>query len=133
VAVASQAQSPAGIAGRDSRERIAQTELLLQVDINRQGLQDATVIVQGAGGELLASADDLRKWRLHVPRVAPGTQRAGVLSAAYVAGSELSSRRHSTRRDIVTADHFRCPKLSARNGRIYAGDDHAVAWRLFQL
>jgi outer membrane usher protein len=111
----SQAQSPTSIAGRDPRERTPQRELLLQVDINRQGLQDATVIVQGAAGELLASGDDLRKWRLHVPDVAP----EAVGGVAYfplhaIAGLSYDLDMRTLKLAIsVPADAFAVAELSA--------------------
>jgi len=73
LAYTSQAQGAPDDIGRNAKVPPPPRELLLQVDINRQGLQDATIIVQSTAGELLASGDDLRKWRLSVPGVAPET------------------------------------------------------------
>jgi outer membrane usher protein len=48
-------------------------ELLLQADVNRQGLKDATIFLQRGAGDLLVSIDDLRRWRLRIPDAAPET------------------------------------------------------------
>ena len=45
-------------------------EMLVQVDINQQGLNE-TVIVLRAGARLLIAAEDLRRWRLRTPDAVP--------------------------------------------------------------
>src|SRR5688572_26612772 len=45
-------------------------EMLVQVDLNQQGLNE-TVIVLRAGARLLIAAEDLRRWRLRTPDAAP--------------------------------------------------------------
>lgn len=46
-------------------------ELLVQLDINQQGLDETVLLLKGNGGELYAAADDLKRWRLHVPTSQP--------------------------------------------------------------
>jgi outer membrane usher protein len=48
----------------------APVELLLQVDLNRQGLNE-TVLVLRSGERFLISAEDLQRWRLRAPAVDP--------------------------------------------------------------
>ncbi|MEO8740810.1 MAG: fimbria/pilus outer membrane usher protein [Casimicrobiaceae bacterium] len=111
----SQAQSPPGSGGRDAREQAPLRELLLQVDINRQGLQDATVLVQRKAGELLASDEDLRKWRLHVPDVAPETLKGvAYFSLHAIPGLTYDLDMRTLKLSIsVPADAFSVAELSA--------------------
>jgi outer membrane usher protein len=46
-------------------------ELLMQLDINQQGLDETVLLLKGTGGELFAAADDLKRWRLRVPASKP--------------------------------------------------------------
>ncbi|MCA8106504.1 MULTISPECIES: fimbria/pilus outer membrane usher protein [Burkholderia] len=46
-------------------------ELLYQVDINRQGLDETALLIKAADGAFYVSADDLKRWRLRRPDVAP--------------------------------------------------------------
>ncbi|MGM3276676.1 fimbria/pilus outer membrane usher protein [Ralstonia sp. 24A2] len=46
-------------------------ELLLQLDLNQQGLDDTVLLLKTKGGELYASAEDLKRWRLRQPEVTP--------------------------------------------------------------
>jgi outer membrane usher protein len=46
-------------------------ELLVQLDINQQGLDDTVLLLKGSGGELYAAEDDLKRWRLRVPTSQP--------------------------------------------------------------
>ncbi|WP_425219792.1 fimbria/pilus outer membrane usher protein [Ralstonia solanacearum] len=48
-------------------------ELLLQLDLNQQGLDDTVLLLKTKGGELYASAEDLKRWRLRQPEVMPLT------------------------------------------------------------
>jgi outer membrane usher protein len=48
----------------------APAELLLQVDVNRQGLNE-TVLVLRSGERFLLAGEDLARWRLRIPEVAP--------------------------------------------------------------
>ncbi len=52
-------------AGSDS------AELLLQFDLNQQGLDDTVLLLKTKGGELYASAEDLKRWRLRQPEATP--------------------------------------------------------------
>ncbi len=70
-------------------------ELLLQVDVNRQGL-DETVIVVRTGGMLHLAHEDLERWRLRVPAVEPLVhhgQRFYPLSALPGATYQLDEAR----------------------------------------
>ncbi|WP_230947109.1 fimbria/pilus outer membrane usher protein [Burkholderia territorii] len=58
------AQASHGMAGGPA-------ELLYQVDINRQGLDETALLIKAADGEFYVSADDLKRWRLRQPDVAP--------------------------------------------------------------
>jgi outer membrane usher protein len=46
-------------------------ELLYQIDINRQGLDETALLIKAADGAFYVSADDLKRWRLKRPDVAP--------------------------------------------------------------
>ena len=46
-------------------------ELLLQVDVNAQGLADTVLVLRGADGRIAVPADSLDRWRLRRPGVAP--------------------------------------------------------------
>ncbi len=46
-------------------------ELLLQVDVNAQGLADTALVLRGADGRMAVPADSLDRWRLRRPDVAP--------------------------------------------------------------
>lgn len=46
-------------------------ELLLQLDLNQQGLDETVLLLKTRGGELYASAEDLKRWRLRQPEVPP--------------------------------------------------------------
>ena len=46
-------------------------ELLLQVDVNAQGLADTALVLRGADGRIAVPADSLDRWRLRRPDVAP--------------------------------------------------------------
>jgi outer membrane usher protein len=46
-------------------------ELLLQVDVNAQGLADTVLVLRGADGRIAVPADSLDRWRLRRPDVAP--------------------------------------------------------------
>ena len=54
-------------------------ELLVQVDLNQQGLNE-TVIVLRAGARLLIAAEDLGRWRLRTPEGLPYTREAAPIS-----------------------------------------------------
>ena len=43
------------------------TELLVQVDINGQGLDETVVVLRDRGGNFFLSDDDLQRWRLNLP------------------------------------------------------------------
>ncbi|MEY5098628.1 MAG: hypothetical protein RJA36_1347 [Pseudomonadota bacterium] len=49
----------------------APQELLLQVDVNRQGLDETVLLLRDASGQLLLAAEDLQRWRLRLPDAAP--------------------------------------------------------------
>lgn len=42
-------------------------ELLLEADVNRQGLRDNVLVLRDAGGGFLFSGDDLKRWRIKLP------------------------------------------------------------------
>jgi outer membrane usher protein len=46
-------------------------ELLLQVDVNAQGLDDTVLALRGADGRIRVPVDSLDRWRLRRPEVAP--------------------------------------------------------------
>jgi outer membrane usher protein len=46
-------------------------ELLLQVDVNAQGLADTVLVLRGADGRIAVPVDSLDRWRLRRPEVAP--------------------------------------------------------------
>jgi outer membrane usher protein len=46
-------------------------ELLLQVDVNAQGLTDTVLVLRGADGRIAVPVDSLDRWRLRRPDVAP--------------------------------------------------------------
>jgi outer membrane usher protein len=46
-------------------------ELLLQVDVNAQGLADTVLVLRGADGRIAVPVDSLDQWRLRRPDVAP--------------------------------------------------------------
>jgi outer membrane usher protein len=46
-------------------------ELLLQVDVNAQGLADTALVLRGADGRIAVPADSLDQWRLRRPDAAP--------------------------------------------------------------
>ena len=46
-------------------------ELLLQVDVNAQGLADTVLVLRGADGRIAVPVDSLDRWRLRRPDVAP--------------------------------------------------------------
>lgn len=73
-AAAPASASPAAPASASSYTRSASTpaaeELLVQVDVNRQGLNE-TVIVLREGGRLYFAREDLERWRLKLPPVEP--------------------------------------------------------------
>jgi len=48
-------------------------ELLLQFDLNQQGMDDTVLLLKGKGGDLYATAEDLKRWRLRQPEVTPLT------------------------------------------------------------
>jgi outer membrane usher protein len=46
-------------------------ELLLQVDVNAQGLADTVLVLRGVDGRIAVPVDSLDRWRLRRPNVAP--------------------------------------------------------------
>ncbi|QUP56920.1 fimbria/pilus outer membrane usher protein (plasmid) [Ralstonia syzygii] len=62
---ASTAPAPSHIAAGDT------AELLLQFDLNQQGLDETALLLKTKGGGLYASAEDLKRWRLRQPEVTP--------------------------------------------------------------
>jgi outer membrane usher protein len=46
-------------------------ELLLQVDVNAQGLSDTVLVLRGSDGKIAVPVDSLDRWRLRRPDVAP--------------------------------------------------------------
>ena len=46
-------------------------ELLLQVDVNAQGLADTVLVLRGADGTIAVPVDSLDRWRLRRPEAAP--------------------------------------------------------------
>lgn len=59
------APAPSHIAAGDT------AELLLQFDLNQQGLDETALLLKTKGGGLYASAEDLKRWRLRQPEVTP--------------------------------------------------------------
>jgi outer membrane usher protein len=51
-------------------------ELLLEVDVNEQGLKDTVVVLRAPGGRLFFSEEDLKRWRVKIP------PEGGVITAA---------------------------------------------------
>ncbi|HVC12935.1 MAG TPA: fimbria/pilus outer membrane usher protein [Burkholderiales bacterium] len=74
-----QARNDEGLALRLAPELGAQNsppaapleELLLLVDVNQQHLNETSLFLKAANGDLFASAADLQRWRLRAPLVAP--------------------------------------------------------------
>jgi outer membrane usher protein len=46
-------------------------ELLVEADVNQQGLRDSILVLRDATGRFLFAADDLKRWRVRRPGVAP--------------------------------------------------------------
>lgn len=63
--LANDAPAPSRTAASDA------AELLLQFDLNQQGLDDTVLLLKTKGGELYASAEDLKRWRLRQPEATP--------------------------------------------------------------
>jgi hypothetical protein len=53
--------------GRSPAPRDDLEQVLLEVDINRQGLDETAVFLKTREGMLLIGEDDLRRWRLRAP------------------------------------------------------------------
>jgi outer membrane usher protein len=88
--------------GATTEMRAANTvkELLLQVDINHQGLKDATILLQRGSAELLASSEDLRRWRLRTPDASPEMLR-GVAYYPLLAIAGLKYRLDQTTQTLA--------------------------------
>jgi outer membrane usher protein len=68
IAATAVAQTPA--ASRLLAQQSADTELLLEVEVNGLRVGDAVLMLRSADGRLHASAESLRAWRLRVPQIA---------------------------------------------------------------
>jgi outer membrane usher protein len=53
-------------------------ELLLQLDINSQGLDETVLVLKSRSGELYADAEDLKRWRLRLPEEPPLKHKDGL-------------------------------------------------------
>ena len=62
--------APVVASGEVGAAPVDAAEMLVQVDINQQGLND-TVIALRAGARLLIAAEDLQRWRLRTPEAVP--------------------------------------------------------------
>ena len=47
------------------------SEVLLQVDVNSQGLNDVATLLRSSDGRFFVAADDLERWRLRLPNSVP--------------------------------------------------------------
>src|SRR5437764_1307219 len=65
--VAPGAAPPAVLPAAPARDE----ELLLQVDVNAQGLEDTVLVLRGPDGKIAVPVDSLDRWRLRRPGVAP--------------------------------------------------------------
>jgi outer membrane usher protein len=66
---------PAQQSGLPPAPSDAPQEALLLVDINKQGINEVVLFLRDASGRVYAAAQDLDRWRLPVPEVAPVTHR----------------------------------------------------------
>ena len=62
---------PAPAAATSAPAQGTYAELLLEVHLNEQDEQESVLFLQTPSGELLAGADDLRKWRVLLPKTPP--------------------------------------------------------------
>jgi outer membrane usher protein len=53
-------------------------ELLLQLDINKEALDETVLLLKSHGGELYADAEDLQRWRLRLPHELPLKHKDGL-------------------------------------------------------
>lgn len=56
-----------GLAIASPGQAVGTTELLVQVDINGQGLDDTALVLRDGSGNFFLSDGDLQRWRLNVP------------------------------------------------------------------
>jgi outer membrane usher protein len=53
-------------------------ELLLQLDINKEGLDETVLLLKSGRGELYADGEDLKRWRLRLPQELPLKHKDGL-------------------------------------------------------
>jgi outer membrane usher protein len=75
-------------------------ELLLQVDLNRQSLDDTVLILKDPDGTLYVSEGELRRWRLRAPGVAPVINN-GVAYYPLTAMTPLSTRLDTASQRLI--------------------------------
>jgi outer membrane usher protein len=106
---------------QEAREPIAAAadgkleELLLQVDINRQSLDETVLLLRDARGEFYVSEDDLRRWRLRIP-AQPSFIRDRVSYYPLAAMSPLSLKFDATAQRLsleLSAQAFESTRLEA--------------------
>lgn len=94
----------------------AVSELLLQVDLNRQGLNEIVIVVQ-SGERFFISEEDLRRWRLRIPN-APALTHDGrsfyPLDALPGVSFQLDQRLQ--RLDVTTSAEAFAENVSALRG-----------------
>ena len=97
-------------------------EMLLQVDVNRQNLNDSVIVLRTRDGRLLVPSEDLDRWRLRKPDVAP-YEHAG---AAYYPLSALPGARYQldeaqqTLQITASPEAFTGTAAALRNGQFAA-------------
>ena len=115
-------QSVSGPAPARSAAGAQVEEMLLQVDVNKQNLNDSVLVLRTPDGRFLVSAEDLDHWRLRKPEVAP-IEHAG---AAYYPLDALPGTTYRFDRARQTLDITASPAAFTgttavvRNGRTEA-------------